>query len=154
MHHLNRLYLRPLSISQPSSVDNVEYYNLGENRIDIYREFGQSIYAFGHTYIFINLIERSKNTNLTIVPNIWLVFLCVGRISAAFTFEEKIELSKELLKLWYIKWEKRSLFDLISFTGISCSWHAFVLSNLFPLKFLVYIRIQKKNSDLFPSYSF
>ena len=30
----DRLYLGLLSISPPSSVDNVEYYNLGENRID------------------------------------------------------------------------------------------------------------------------
>ena len=74
MLHLNHLDLRPLSISQPWSVDNVEYYNLnhigenhigenhigenridenrigenhiGENHIDILKEFGQSIYNY------------------------------------------------------------------------------------------------------------
>ena len=35
------------------------------------------------------------------------------------------------LWIWYIKREKRSLFDLINFTGISCSWHTFLPSDLF-----------------------
>ena len=56
-------------------------------------------------------------------------FLCVVRVSAAFKFQGKFELNNELLKLQYTKREKRYLFDLINFTGISCSWHAiFVLS--------------------------
>ena len=79
---------------------------------------------------FIDLRGRRKNTNWTIVLNIWLVFLFMCWQNICF-FEGKLELDKELLKLWYVNREKRSLFDLINFTGISCSWHAFFLSNLF-----------------------
>ena len=52
MLQLNRLNVKPPSISQPSSSDNVNYYNLRENHIDIWKEFGQSIYIFRHAYIF------------------------------------------------------------------------------------------------------
>ena len=35
VYHVSRLYRRPFFISQPSQVDNVVYYNPGENRIHI-----------------------------------------------------------------------------------------------------------------------
>ena len=58
MLHLKRLYLRLLSISQPPSVDNVEYYNLGENRIDTWSKYlfiWSYIHLSCHTYIFHQL---------------------------------------------------------------------------------------------------
>ena len=78
MHHLKRFYLRSLSISQASSVDIVEYYNLGKNCIDILLFIKNLVKVFIHLVIhtsFINLWERKKNTNWTIVLNIWLAFL-------------------------------------------------------------------------------
>ena len=58
--------------------------------------------------VFIHLVihtsvtdhrESRKNTNWTIVLNISLAFLLL----AVFKFERKLELKKELLKLWHIK---------------------------------------------------
>ena len=65
----DRLYLGLLSISPPSSVDNVEYYNLGENRIDNQKDL---VKVFIHLAIHTSFIDlrKCKNTNWTIVLNI------------------------------------------------------------------------------------
>ena len=107
MHHLKRFYLRSLSISQASSVDIVEYYDLGKNCIDIL------LFIKNLVKVFIHLIIHTSFINLRSVGRILIgrqlsisglfFFLCVGRISAAYKFEEKLELNKELLILWYIK---------------------------------------------------
>ena len=102
---------------------------------------------------FIDLRKCRKNTNWTIVLNIWLVFLfSFGKTSAAFKLKGKFELNKVLLKLWHIKWEKRSLFDLINFTGISCSWHVFLPSNLFIS--LEIFGLSTNSKEKFKSFSF
>ena len=100
----------------------------------------------GHIHLviyasFIDLREHIKNTNWRIVLNL-SSFLYVGRTSASFKFDAKLELNNELMKLWCIKWEKRSFLNLINFKGLSFSCVPFYcLIYLFDLKFLVYQRI-------------
>ena len=102
MRHLSRLYVRPLSIFPSSPVDNVVIITLVKTAL-IFRK--NLIKLFIHLAIhtsFINLRERRKNTDWTICSISDLsFFLCVGIMSAVFQFESKLEMSKELLKLWY-----------------------------------------------------
>ena len=106
-----------------------------------------------HT-LFICFTYCLKDGNWLIVVNICFIFLLWTDITFAF-FRSfgNLNMNNRLLKLAQLKWKKRSLFSLISISGISFSW--FVLPR-FPiyLDTSVCYYIQNKTNSYFARCNF
>ena len=95
----------------------------------------KSLWKYGYIWLytshsyFMLTIGREYLSIYSFQLSVFSSFLRTGLTSAYFNAVEKVELDKELLKVWCIKKATMSIFYLITWTGIWFIWDAFFGSN-------------------------